>query len=111
MNIKQTIDILREFNDYRRSRGKFADKKATIRDLHYSPKEIGDAINNAIEYLSKLDTFLKEYIFNFNFNDINSCVSEIKPTQSIIGKIGNESVICSKEPFGVMYAQESRTLE
>lgn len=109
MDIKQTIDILREFNDYRRSQGKFADEKATIMDLQYSPKEIGDAIDSAIEYLSKLDTFLKEYIFNFSFNDINNCVSEIKPTQSMIGKIGNESVICSKEPFGVMYAQESRT--
>lgn len=51
MDIKQTIDILREFNDYRRSRGKFADEKATIKDLQYSPKEIGDAIESAITKL------------------------------------------------------------
>lgn len=51
MELKQIIDILQEFNDYRRSEGKFADEKATIKDLQYSPKEIGDAIESAITKL------------------------------------------------------------
>ena len=52
MELKKIIDILQEFNDYRRSQGKFADEDKTINDLQYSPKEIGNAIDNAIKHLT-----------------------------------------------------------
>ena len=49
MEISKAIEILKEFNDYRRSEGKFANEEKTIRNLQYSAKEIGEAIDFAID--------------------------------------------------------------
>ena len=75
MDIKQIIDILQEFNDYRRSQGKFADEDKTINDLQYSPKEIGDAIDSAIGNLRLVDMLTTIYTKSPNpiINSINSC--------------------------------------
>lgn len=92
MDIKQTIDILQEFNDYRRSQGKFADEKATIRDLQYSAKEIGDAIDEAIKHLTSQKKFMDEWmdfkvagrLSSINPND---CKQKINPTQDYTGTL------------------------
>lgn len=89
MELKQIIDILQEFNDYRRSQGKFADEKATIRDLQYSAKEIGDAIDSAIGNLRLVDMLTTIYASNSNpvINAINSCEQKISPTQDYTGTL------------------------
>ena len=75
MELKKIIDILQEFNDYRRSQGKFADEDKTINDLQYSPKEIGDAIDSAIGNLRLVDMLTTIYTKSPNpvINSINSC--------------------------------------
>lgn len=99
MDIKQIIDILQEFNDYRRSQGKFADEDKTIKDLQYSAKEIGDAIDEAIKHLTSqkkfMDDLMKDLFWGKSFVEkgIVDCKQKISPIQDYTGVLKhNENI-------------------
>ena len=56
MTPKEALEILLEFNEWRRSQGKYAwnEDPAKNKQLPFTPKEVGEAIDTACSLMDKV---------------------------------------------------------